>query len=222
MTQFFETTQGIMAMGALIAAGGFTVGACFPTVIQLARKQINRRPRSEARNLAMMTVLALDDFVGASYAAVRDTPEFNPMDEGEFAFHVPDPVLSLPKDADWKLFTTELSDEILWLSNRVKNLNYALDSLDLSRAGFDGFFEKRQEGYAGLAAEAMDLIERMLEEFGLTLPTKPDYYRQREGLVSAIQSVGERSSGRRANGTVTQSNGSNVLQLFPKTGDEAD
>ncbi|MBC2808178.1 hypothetical protein ELI54_30945 (plasmid) [Rhizobium ruizarguesonis] len=222
MTQFFETTQGIMAMGALIAAGGFTVGACFPTVIQLARKQINRRPRSEARNLAMMTVLALDDFVGASYAAVRDTPEFNPMDEGEFAFHVPDPVLSLPKDADWKLFTTELSDEILWLSNRVKNLNYALDSLDLSRPGFDGFFEKRQEGYAGLAAEAMDLIERMLEEFGLTLPTKPDYYRQREGLVSAIQSVGERSSGRRATGTVTQSNGSNVLQLFPKTGDEAD
>ncbi|MBY5828321.1 hypothetical protein [Rhizobium ruizarguesonis] len=222
MTQFFETTEGIMAMGALIAAGGFTVGACFPTVIQLARKQINRRPRSEARNLAMMTVLALDDFVGASYAAVRDTPEFNPMDEGEFAFHVPDPVLSLPKDADWKLFTTELSDEILWLSNRVKNLNYALDSLDLSRPGFDGFFEKRQEGYAGLAAEAMDLIERMLEEFGLTLPTKPDYYRQREGLVSAIQSVGERSSGRRATGTVTQSNGSNVLQLFPKTGDEAD
>jgi hypothetical protein len=31
---------------------------------------------------------------------------------------------------------------------------------------FDGFFEKRQEGYAGLGAEAMDLIERMLEEFG--------------------------------------------------------
>ncbi|MHC2485529.1 hypothetical protein [Rhizobium leguminosarum] len=222
MTQFFETTQGIMGMGALIAAGGLTAGACIPAVIQLARKQINRRPRSEARNLAMMTVLALDDFVGAGYAAVRDIPEFNPMDEGEFAFHVPDPVLSLPKDADWKLFPTELSDEILWLSNRVKNLNYALDSLDLSKPGFDGFFKKRQEGYAGLAAEAMDLIERMLEKFGLTLPTKPDYYRQREGLASAILSVGERSSGRRTTATVTQSNGSNVLQLFPKTGDEAD
>ncbi|MBY5445951.1 hypothetical protein HFO93_21205 [Rhizobium leguminosarum] len=222
MTQFFETTQGIMVMGALIAAGGITAGAGIPTIIQLARKQINRRPRSEVRNLAMMTVLALDDFAGASYAAVRDIPEFNPTDEGEFVFHVPDPVLSLPKDADWKLFTTELSDEILWLSNRVKNLNYALDSLDLSRPGYDGFFEKRQEGYAGLAAEAMDLIERMLEEFGLTLPAKPDYYRQREGLVSAVQSVGERSSGRRTTGTVTRSNGSNVLYLFPKTGDEAD
>ncbi|RWX19211.1 hypothetical protein EHI45_00790 [Rhizobium leguminosarum] len=32
--------------------------------------------------------------------------------------------------------------------------------------GFDGFFEKRQEGYAGIAAEAMDLIERMLGECG--------------------------------------------------------
>jgi len=69
-----------MVMGALIAAAGLTAGASIPTVIQLARKQINRRPRSEVRNLAMMTVLALDDFAGASYAAVRDIPEFNPMD----------------------------------------------------------------------------------------------------------------------------------------------
>lgn len=222
MTQFFETSQGIMVMGALIGAGSLTAGALISGVIQLAKKRINGRSKGEARNLAMMTVLALDDFVGASYAAVHDIPEFNPMDEGEFAFHVPDPVLALPKDANWDLFTTELSDNILWLSNRVKNLNYALDTLDLARPGYDGFFEKRQEGYAGLAAEAIDLIERMLEQFGLTLPTKPDYYRQREGLASAIQSVGERSSGRRKIGIVVQSNGSNVLQLFPKTGEDAE
>jgi hypothetical protein len=222
LTQFFETTQGIMAMGALIGAGSLAAGAFIPTIIQFVKSGIDRRPKGGARNLAMMTVLALDDFVGASYAAVHDIPEFNPMDEGEFAFHVPDPVLALPKDADWDLFNTELSDEILWLSNRVKNLNYALDSLDLSSPGYNGFFEKRQEGYASLAAEAMDLVERMLEEFGLTLPTKPDYYSQREGLVSTIQSAGERSSRRRKTGTAVPSNGSNVLQLFPKTSEDAD
>jgi len=222
LTQFFETTQGIMAMGAFIGAGGLVAGSLLPIVIGFAKSGINRRPKAEARNLAMMTVLALDDFVGASYAAVHDMPEFNPMDEGEFAFHVPDPTLALPQGANWDLLGPELSDEILWLSNRVKTLSYALDSLDLSRPGYNGFFERRQEGYAGLAAEAMDIIERMLEEFDLTLPAKPDYYRQREGLVSAIQKAGENNSLRRKAGPLAPSNGSNVLQLFPKANDDAE
>ncbi|MDM9627613.1 hypothetical protein QTL95_17055 [Rhizobium sp. S152] len=222
MTQFFETTQGIMAIGALIGAGSLAAGSLIPTVFQMSRKGFNRRAKGEARNLAMSTVLALDDFVGAAFAAVHDVPEFNPMDEGEFAFHVPDPMLVLPRDADWSVLGAEMSDEILWLSNRVKNLNYALDSLDLSSPGYDGFFERRQEGYAGLAAEAMDIIERMLQQFDLTLPAKPDYYRQREGLATAIQRAGERQSHRQKSGAVAHSNGSNVLQLFPKTGGDAD
>ncbi|RWY64672.1 hypothetical protein [Rhizobium sp. WSM1325] len=222
MTQFFETTQGIMAMGALIGAGGLAAGSLLPIVIRLAKSGINRRPKAEVRNLAMLTVLALDDFVGASYAAVHDMPEFNPMDEGQFAFHVPDPTLALPREANWGLFNTELSEEILWLSNRVKTLSYALDSLDLSRPGYDGFFERRREGYAGLAAEAMDIIERMLEEFDLTLPGKPDYYRQREGLVSAVQKAGENNSQRPKARTVAHPSGSNVLQLFPKANDDAE
>ncbi|MGO7633788.1 hypothetical protein [Rhizobium leguminosarum] len=222
MTQFFETTQGIMAMGAFIGAGGLAAGSLLPIVIRLAKSGINRRPKAEVKNLAMLTVLALDDFVGASYAAVHDMPEFNPMDEGQFAFHVPDPTLALPQDANWGLFNTELSEEILWLSNRVKTLSYALDSLDLSRPGYDGFFERRQEGYAGLAAEAMDIIERMLEEFDLTLPAKPDYYRQREGLVSAVQKAGESNSQRSKARTLAHPSGSNVLQLFPKANDDAE
>lgn len=211
-----------MLMGALIGAGSLAAGLLIPTVVRSVKSRISQRPTAEARSLAMRTVLAMDDFVGASHAAVHDTPEFNPMDEGEFAFHFPDPVLALPKDANWELFGTELSDEILWLSNRVSNLSYALDSLDLASAGYDGFFVRRHEGYAGLAAEAIDLIDRILKQFDLTLPAKPDYYRQREGLVSAIQGAGERSPGRRKTSDVMQSNGSNVLQLFPKTGEDAD
>lgn len=222
MTQFFETTQGIMAMGAFIGAGGLAAGSLLPIVIRLAKSGIDRRPKAEARNLAMMTVLTLDDFVGASYAAVHDMPEFNPMDEGEFAFHVPDPTLALPQGVNWGLLDPELSEEILWLSNRVKTLSYALDSLNLSKPGYDGFFERRQEGYAGLAAEAMDIIERMLVEFDLTLPAKPDYYRQREGLVSAIQKAGENNPLRRKAGTLAHSNGSNVLQLFPTANEDAE
>lgn len=222
MTQFFETTQGIMAIGALIGAGCFAAGTVLPNLARLATVGLRRQPKQEARSLAMLTVLALDDFVGASYAAITDTPEFNPMDEGEFAFHVPDPRLSLPKDVDWCILGTDLAQEVLWFSNRVKNLSNALDALDLSMPNYDGFFERRQEGYAGLAAEALDLIERMLEEFKLTLPAKPDYYDQREGLAAAIQGAGERSANRRKASPVIRTNGTNVLQLFPKTGEEAD
>ncbi|MBX5181147.1 hypothetical protein HJB86_03875 [Rhizobium sp. NZLR3b] len=222
MTQFFETTQGIMAMGAFIGAGSLAAGSLLPNVIRLVKTGINRRPKAETRNLAMMTVLALDDFVGGSYAAVHDMPEFNPIDEGEFVFHVPDPTLVLPANANWNIFDAELSDEILWLSNRVKNLSYALDSLDLSKPRYGGFFERRQEGYANLAAEAMDIIERMLKEFDLTLPAKPDYYRQREGLVSAIQKAGQSGSRRRKPGAPASSNGSNVLELFPRANEDAE
>ena len=209
-------------MGALIGAGCLAAGLLIPIAVRSMKSGIDQRPHAEARSLAMRTVLALDDFVGASYAAVHDTPEFNPMDEGEFVFHVPEPVLVLPKDAKWEIFGTELSDEILWLSNRVSNLTYALDSLDLASPGLDDFFERRRDGYAGLAAEALDLIDRMLKEFDLTLPAKPDYYRQREGLLSAIKGAGERSSIRRKNSAVAQSNGSNVLELFPRASEEAD
>ncbi len=222
MTQFLETAQGIMATGALIGASGVAIGFLLPGIARLLKPRADIHERAEARNLAMLTLLALDDFVGASYAAIHDTPEFNPMDEGEFVFHVPEPMLSLPKDPNWRVFGTELSDRILWLSNRVKNLNHALDSLDLSAPGYGNFFERRQEGYAVLAAEAMDLIEQLLEEFDLTLPSKPDYYRQREGFVRTIQNAGDQASRRKKEVAAVQANGSNVLQLFPKAGEDAE
>lgn len=168
----------------------------------------------------MLTALALDDFVGASYAAVHDNPEFNPMDEGEFAFHTPDPVFVLPKDVNWALFGDELSDEIMWLANRVSNLSYALDSLDLASPDYNGFFERRQQGYSELASTAIDLIDKLLEDFDLHLPAKPEYYRQREGFAAILKTGGESSP--RVKKVSLVSNGSNITQLFPRTGEEAE
>jgi hypothetical protein len=220
LTQFFETTQAIMAIGALIGCACFAVGAFTLAAIERTKRSRNRHSRTEARSLAMLTALALDDFIGASYAAVHDSPEFNPMDDGEFAFHTPDPVFTLPKDADWSLFDDQLSDEIMWLSNRIKNLAYALDSLDLSGPGYDSFFERRQRGYSELASKALDIIDRLLEEFDLNLPAKPEYYRQREGFAAILQRGVE--SNHRAIKAAIVSNGSNITQLFPKTGVEAE
>lgn len=217
MTDLFSTTQGIMTLGALIGAGSFAAGASSRHLLKIG-KQIFRpgQKARDSRNLAMLTVLALDDFVGACYAAVHDRPEFNPADEIEFAFHVPEPILTLPKDADWRLLGEALGDQVMWLTNRARNLENALDSLDLSKADHDGFFERRVEGYARLAASAMDLISCIGDRFHLSLPEKPDYYRQAEGLSKMLQHV-ESAANRRADASkVAVDQGNNVTPLFPK------
>ncbi len=148
--------------------------------------------------------------------------EGNPANEGEFVFHTPEPVLVLPLAQDFSILGQELFNETLRLSNRVTNLGNALDSLDLSSPGFDRFFERRQEGYAVLAATAMDLIERLLADFDLNLPEKPDYYRQREGLASVVQAAGQGGTGTRKAAVRVQTPGSNITHLFPKTGEEGE
>lgn len=218
MTDFFGTTQGIMTLGALIGAGSFALGANSRAIIKLGGVLLKPGQRDkDARNLAMLTVLALDDFVGASYAAIHDKPEFNPADEIEFAFHVPEPVLVLPKDANWQLLGDELGDQVMWLTNRAANLENALASLDLAKGDHDGFFERRVEGYARLAASAMDLIACISDRFQLTLPEKPEYYRQAEGLSKVlrdVESVGQRKTEASRGG---EGEAGNVTQLFPKT-----
>ena len=215
LADFLTTTQGFMIFGAAVGAGGYALGA---TGFVGRIVQIFSRPRKkarDARSLAMLSVLALDDYVGSCYAAVHDVPEFNPADQVEFAFHIPEPVLSLPKDVDWQLLGGNLGDEMLWFENRVINLENALDSLDLSKNDHDGFFERRIEGYARLAARAMHLIESLSKQFDLTLPEKPDYYRQAEGLAKVLRNV-EAVARRRGTGSPS-SDETNVTPLFPKT-----
>jgi hypothetical protein len=97
LSQFFETTQGIMLAGAMIGAGCFAAGVILTAALQWASAERAQNPKRAARSAAMLTALALDDFVGAAFAAVHDTPEFNPVNEGEFVFHTPDPILVLPQ-----------------------------------------------------------------------------------------------------------------------------
>jgi len=203
-----------MALGALIGAGCVALGSSSLFIGKLGMLFRPGHANRKARNLSMQAVLALDDYVGACYAAVHDKPEFNPADQVEFAFHLPEPVLLLPDDAEWQSLGADLGEEIQWFANRVANHENALESLDLTRHDHDGFFERRVEGYARLAARAMDLIARISTEFDLTLPEKPDYYHQAEGLAKILRSF-ETATGRKdppADATGT----TNVTPLFPK------
>ncbi|MGF9564983.1 hypothetical protein AAIH70_15825 [Neorhizobium sp. BT27B] len=216
MTDFFTSSLGTVALFAVIGVGCFGLGIASQSKGQVAGSVFRtRESKMAARNLAMQAVLALDDYVGACYAAVHDVPEFNPADQVEFAFHVPEPILSFPKEVDWHLLGKDLGEEIMWFSNRVSNVESALESLDLSRNHHDGFFERRIEGYARLAVRAMDLIARICGEFELTMPEKPEYYRQAEGLSNILRNV-EAAAERRGDST-SAGETTNVTPLFPKT-----
>ncbi len=105
----------------------------------------------------------------------------------------------------------------MWLANRASNLENALESLDLSKADHDGFFERRIEGYARLAATAMDLIACIGDRFDLNLPEKPSYYRQAEGLSKILRNV-EAVTLRKAEGSKRgDGEATNVTPLFPKS-----
>lgn len=216
MNEIFSTTEGLIVMGALIGAGGFALGASQTIATVGTRILRPGRRNRDARSLAMLAVLALDDYVGASYAAVHDVPEFNPADPEEFVFHVPEPVLVLPKDVDWQLLGRDLGDDVLWFSNRASNLENALESLDLSRSDHDGFFERRIEGYSRLAARAMDLIARICGEFELTMPEKPDYYQQAERLSKILRNVESIAARKSQPSGISPSEETNVTPLFPK------
>jgi hypothetical protein len=218
LTDFFSTAQGMITLGALIGASSFALGAGARSIATGGNLLLTpARKQKHARSLAMQTVLALDDYVGSCYAAVLDKPEFNPADQIEFAFHVPEPVLKLPRDADWWLLGEELGEDIMWFSNRAANLENALNSLDLSKSGHDGFFERRIEGYARLAARAMDLIARVCGEFDLSMPEKPDYYRQADGLARILRSV-ESVAAQKAEALRTDVHEpTNITPLFPRS-----
>ena len=216
MMQFFETTQGTMILGSMIAVLGVLLGFVGASVLVVGRrKRVTYRSRSAVRrDLAMRTILALDDFVGAAYAAVHDTPEFNPDDPGQFVFHADDPSLVLPKDVDWQVFGTELADEIQWLPNRIQNVTDGLDALDLSYPGYSDFFQHRQEGFSQLGLEALYLIDRLCEATGVKRPVRPAYYHPDTGFrkkVGEIEAFWQRRQGSQAN---VPSEGSNVTPLF--------
>lgn len=50
-----------------------------------------------------------------------------------------------------------------------------------------GSFQRRIEGYARLAARAMDLFAHLSTKFDLTLPEKPDYNKQAEGRARNLR-----------------------------------
>ncbi len=180
-------------LAALMLVTGFTfavlsVGASIWIVRQLSSRR--GVPNGEAaRDLAMQSVLVIDDFVGACYQAAHDFPEYEVDEPENFFLHADDPVLLLPKDADWTLLLRELSDEIRWLPNRLRNVHDALESIEIEPPEFNDLFEHRQEDFARLGLRAMDLIDRICAAYQLPPPSRPRYYDPRKDFNAKIREM---------------------------------
>jgi hypothetical protein len=171
------------------------VGALSVTGYLSVRGLWQRQPRlvsaDAAREVAMRVVLALDDLVGACYIAATDSPEIDVDEPKQFFFHSDDPVLHLPKDVDWTLLGQGLGDDVRWIPNRLRNLVEALESVEIDPPNYKNLFERRQEGFARIGLSAADLIERIAEQFKISMPERPDYYDPRQGFILKIQEVEE-------------------------------
>ncbi|KRB49243.1 hypothetical protein ASE04_18930 [Rhizobium sp. Root708] len=206
---------------ALLLLAGFAVAAVSIGVVVWVVRGIDRTRVTQhgdaARDLAMQSVLAIDDFVGACYIVAHDFPEYDVDEPENFFLHADDPVLLLPKDADWSLLDRELSDEIRWLPNRLRNVRDALESIDIEPPQFNDLFEHRQDDYARLGLRGMDLVERICTTYQLPLPTRPDYYNPRKGFVSKIREMDEFWRRRVQSAGQVRDEPSNVTPLFGRT-----
>ncbi len=168
----------------------------------------------QARDLAMQSVLAIDDFVGACYVAAHDFPEYDVDEPENFFLHADDPALVLPKDANWSLLDRELSDEIRWLPNRLRNVRDALESIEIEPPDFNDLFEHRQDDYSRLGLRGMDLVERICAAYDLPLPTRPDYYNPRKDFLAKIREMDEFWRRRAQSARLVPDEPSNITSLF--------
>ncbi|MDE1990886.1 MAG: hypothetical protein KGI75_00205 [Rhizobiaceae bacterium] len=207
-----------LEFAATLLLAGTTIGSVSVAAIlwmRLSRQNEQQKASGdEARDLAMRVVLSLDDLVGACYSAANDFPDVDVDDPSSFFFHTDDPALLLPKDVNWSFLGRELSDEVRWMPNRLRNLTDALESIKIDPPDYKDLFERRQDGFARLGLRTMDLVEKICERFELPLPERPAYYNPRRDFLSKIREMEE--FWRRQTETARQvpSEKSNITPIF--------
>lgn len=210
----FVGGTGLVFLGAGLVLAGVVAGA----LITILCTKFSTQPRrgiigaAEARQVALRTVIALDDFVGACHAAVNDMPEFNPADPSEFLFHVEDPRLNLPRDVDWIVLDQDLGEQLQWMPNRIRNVMDGLDSLDGPSLALEVLFERREEDFARLGLRALDLMAAISARYDCGLPQRPTHFDPRQHFLDRIAAVAE-SRGRRLAATRRGNEVSNVTYL---------
>ena len=141
---------------------------------------IQKRTRLEhATYLAVRVICILDEYVDKCVAIVTDdgsvSAEVQVLHRDE---HVKEyyPVKRLPvvpdfpADLDWRSIDSDLMYRILTFPNRVRIENSGIQWV------VGELFEIRQEGYAKLGLEAIEIVEELRRLFKLPEASRPDWH----------------------------------------------
>lgn len=170
-----ELLKNETIIGALIALAGVLIGLLFNAAKELLieRKQTKKR----ATYLAARIVCVLDEYIEKCCKVVGDdgTDMGQPAGRTENGEEYCEPQALLPKppiypdDVDWKSIDGSLMYRILALPNHARETDgYIIASGEHAcPPDYEEVFEARQEGYAELGLEAIELIDLLRKEYDL-------------------------------------------------------
>ena len=160
---------------------GVLVGSAIPWVKEEWHRR--RSLNENGRILAVRLTSMLDEYAQKCVAVVYDdgTSEGSPAGRGEQGeeyylpqIETPEPP-KFPDDADWHSIPFGLTYRIMALSNAaIETDRFIGHSADVAcYPDYDELFSARQEGYAHLGLEALNLVVILRKEFGFPdLPKK--------------------------------------------------
>lgn len=135
------------------------------------------KQRGNGRYAAVRIIAVLDEYVQKCVSVVTDdgTCEGRPAGRTEHGEEYYDPQVispeppAFPDDVDWRSISFKLMYRILSLPNTAQATDrYISASSEHSfPPDYDEFFVARQQGYAHLGLEAVNLVRKLREEFGL-------------------------------------------------------
>ena len=160
---------------AIIGLLGVILGSVLTSFKDLVAHFFTRR--GNGRYAAVRIIAVLDEYAQKCVSVVADdgTCEGRPAGrtgQGEEYYDPqvasPEP-LAFPNDIEWRSISFKLMYRILSLPNTSRETDrYISSSAEHSfPPDYDEFFSARQEGYAHLGLEAINLVSELRKEFGL-------------------------------------------------------
>ena len=160
---------------AIIGLVGVVIGSVLTSFKDLVAHFFTRR--GNGRYAAVLIIAVLDEYAQKCVSVVADdgTCEGRPAGRTDQSEEYYDPQVAspqppaFPNDIDWRSISFKLMYRILSLPNTSRETDrYISASAEHSfPPDYGEVFDARQEGYAHLGLEAVDLVGELRKEFGL-------------------------------------------------------
>lgn len=189
---FIQSGAGYVVLGGVVAALPQTISFMLTWFREERAARIQRR--LDAEQLAIKLVIMLDEVIAACVDLIEDPILAD--HQGLPQSTVKDPEITLPA-GQYTVFPSPLMFDILSLPGsrqlievHLARLGHECDPLDYAR-----FYRVREEYFAHLGLQALDLINRLSERYHLPTIRLRDERRTRACLVAAIHAPSQREPG---------------------------